>query len=247
MSYFLYDAPLHPGQTVPFQGEEARHLLKSRRMRNGERFALQDPAGSRFSAELVDIRRDTATVTIIAPLPLPAPPRRQVALIQGAVKEKATDWIIQKGTELGLARLAFFTSHHGTVTNKSLGSPKTRIRWERIAWEACKQSDRQFPPEIEVEDALASVLTSLGPGSGGRRWLLDPEASQSIGEALAGLDSQGRAGENSLHLLVGPEGGLSSREKELAREAGFIAVGMGGNILRAETAALAACALSLLG
>lgn len=259
MSFFLYDKPLRSGLTFPFSGEEAHHLLRSRRIRPGERFALQDPGGNRFEAEVVSVERRLATVTIHGTIPAPPSPSVRVTLLQGAVKDKAAEWIVQKCTELGAETLIFFPCEHGAVAHKALHAPGALARWERIAWEACKQSGRQFPPQIARGESLEALLAEhpAGGEKGPPGLLLHPSGEISLGDALSNLP--GRASDpprkvkfrkveiHQVQIIVGPEGGLAPAEVAAARQAGYLAVQAGGNILRAETAAVAACALAVLG
>lgn len=253
MSYFLSDRPLAEGMIVPLAGEEAEHLLKSRRVRPGERFDLQDPGGRRFSAEVVALERKAATVRVFEPLAPPPPPPVRVTLLAAAVKDKAADLMVQKATEMGAQALVFFPAGHShpsrgaqapresrstrkpPAPGKNQGSRKNLSRWERIAWEACKQSGRQFPPAISVAAGLEPVLAHWASGGGAQGWLLQP----------GGAPPPRPAPGSGVHILVGPEGGFDAEENATALTAGFVPVGMGGNTLRAETAALAACALAL--
>jgi 16S rRNA (uracil1498-N3)-methyltransferase len=245
MTYFLHDAPLSAGQEVELHGEEARHLLASRRLRSGERFALQDPHGRRFEAELLGAERRVARARVHGPLPVPPPPALRVTLLQAAVKDKAAELLIEKCTELGVAALCFFPSAHGTVAHGALSSSKNLARWERIAWEACKQSDRVAPPQIGLQPGLAAALAAhpVASQGGTQGWVLDPVAAQSAAQACAALRATPPA---ALHVLIGPEGGLTPEEVAQAAAAGYTPVRLGATILRAETAALAACALALL-
>jgi 16S rRNA (uracil1498-N3)-methyltransferase len=242
MTYFLHDAPLAAGQAVELRGEEARHLLTVRRVRVGERFALQDPQGHRFEAELTDAERRVARARIHGPLPVPAPPSVRVTLLQAAVKDKAAELLIEKCTELGVAALCFFPSARSTVPHKALGAPGTQGRWKRLAWEACKQCDRQFPPHVAVLPDLAETLRAhaVQRDAGVRGWVLEPGAECSAAQALNAGPTE------ALHVLIGPEGGLTAEEVAAAIAAGYTPVRLGSTMLRAETAALAACALGVL-
>jgi 16S rRNA (uracil1498-N3)-methyltransferase len=256
MSYFQAPVPLAVGATVTLEGEEAAHLLKSRRLRAGETFALQDPSGARFLAELAAPGRRGAAVRVLQPLPVPALPERRVLLLLAAVKDKALEWTLQKATELGVAAIQIFPARHSPVSPADLAAPRTAARWERIAREACKQCDRQFPPALGwlpgLDAALAAARSASAPGSaspggatrGSAAWLLDPHAPRSLADALRALPPGGAA---SIAILIGPEGGLTGEETAAAQGAGFQAVGLGTLTLRAETAALAACALALFG
>jgi 16S rRNA (uracil1498-N3)-methyltransferase len=254
MTYFLHDAPLSVGETVRLPEQEARHLLGARRIRRGERFALQDPAGRRFSAELAEATRREARARVLAPLAVPPAPALRLALLQAALKDKAAEALIERCTELGVAALCFFPVAHGAVAHAALQAPRTTERWARIAWEACKQSDRQFPPEIRVLPGLEAALAAHPvrragadgpPESAAAGWVLHPHAGQTAGDALAAL----RAGRPpaALHVLIGPEGGLDDAELAAARAAGYLPLRLGPTVLRAEAAAQAVCALALLG
>ncbi len=243
MTYFLSPAPLAEGATVTLTGEEARHLLGARRMRPGERFALQGTDGRRFAAELVAADRRSATVRVLEPVTVPALPPVAVTLLLAAVKDKAADWMVQKATELGVAAVGWFPTEHGTVPHKALNAPRTLERWERIAWEACKQCDRQHPPTVSVLRDLPGALAAHPVGDGAdapQGWLLDAAARDTPAHLLSRHPA-------TIRVLVGPEGGWSDAERALAREAGYRPVRLGATVLRAETAALAAAALALWG
>ena len=240
MSYFLCEQRLEVGQTFTFSGPDAVHLLGARRARPGEQFEVQDAAGQRFTAELVQAARRDAQVRVLAPCPLPPPPTRWVRLWQGAVKDKAAEWIVQKCTELGVAEIGFFPAQHSSIARRG-GEKALLSRWERIAWEACKQSGRPAPPRLMHADSLQAVLKEAPTGE--VRWLCHPGApAQPPGRALAALPATG-----AITVLIGPEGGLHDEEAAWAREQGFVQIHLGGTILRAETAAVSAATLALLG
>lgn len=239
MSYFLAPQRLRAGEPVRLEGEEAGHLLKSRRLRSGDTFALQDPDGQRFLAEVVQVERHAALVRPIQPVPIPALPPVRLSLLLGAVKDKALELTLQKATELGVALLDIFPTRYSPVAAGDLTAARTVTRWERILQEACKQSDRQFPPELRMSGDLDAALRAAGGAA--LRLVLDPRGEEA---ATALADCAGAA---SAAVLVGPEGGLSPEEVALARGAGFRSVRLGELILRAETAAIAAAAVVLLG
>jgi len=239
MSYFLSEVSLRQGDTVTLEGEEARHLLGSRRMHAGERFALQDPQGNRFRVELVAQDRRRATVTVLEPVTPPSMPERAVCLLQAAVKERSAEWIIQKGTELGLAEIAFFLSANSTVALKQMRAEKNMARWERIAWEACKQCDRQFPPALTFLETLDDALAHPDRATPG--WLLNQEGTPLSTALLGDLPAR-----SPVRVMVGPEGGFTGEEVSRMIAAGLRPVRIGERVLRSETAALAAATLLLI-
>jgi 16S rRNA (uracil1498-N3)-methyltransferase len=236
MPYFLIGQALRPGDVVELTGEEARHAAASRRLRPGESLSLQDPQGNRFRAVIEGGAAHGLRVRVLEPEPVPELPARRVTLLQAIVKPKAAELIVQKCTELGVAALEFFPSSWSTVSHRELSHPRTLPRWERIAWEACKQSGRRSPPDIRVRPGFSEALKS-GQNSD-RRWVLDL-AGKAPGEHGA------RPLAESISLLVGPEGGFTPEERRQAADAGYQAVALGALTLRTETAAVAACALAL--
>jgi 16S rRNA (uracil1498-N3)-methyltransferase len=233
MTYFLSPVELSEGASVLLEGEEAQHLLKSRRMRAGERFALQDPRGERYWAEVVQPERHGARVKVHGPVPIPPLPDVPVRLWLANVKDKAAEMVLQKATELGVSELHIFTGNHSPIPHEELAIPRTQERWARIALEACKQCDRQFPPSIRTWGSLNELLLVYPHPA--RGWLLDR-----LGEPPYRAASKSAG----VTVLVGPEGGLTLPEIQAALQAGFARVSLGGLTLRAETAAIAACAVA---
>ena len=216
---------------------------------------LQGPDGHRFTCTVVNVARRELVVSVGEQLTPPPLPSRHVVLLQAAVKEKAADLIVQKVTELGIAALWFFPAERSTVAHKVLASAHQRERWERMAWEACKQCDRQGPPELRILPDWHSALAEAAPFT---RWMLEASApDNSAGLLHADALLANAKTENArparpepggtLTLLVGPEGGLTNTERQEALSQGWQALALGRTVLRAETAALAACSLALFG
>jgi len=108
MSYFIFEGVLECGQQYELDGEEARHVLKSRRMRSGERFLIQDQNGQRFDALLTNFGRGTLRFVPENSVAVPQASALRLEILQALPKEKALDWILQKSTELGVSRMDFF-------------------------------------------------------------------------------------------------------------------------------------------
>lgn len=250
MTYFLSTQALRVGEIAELTGGEAHHAAGTRRLRPGETFALQAPDGTRFRVAAEGGGPRLLRVKVLEEIPVPPLPAVQVTLIQAAVKAKAMEWILQKAAELGVARIVCFPGEHSAVALKELRHDVERGRWEKILWEACKQCDRQFPPALQVAEDLTRAIAWAGAAS--RSWLFHPGAGEGAaafrGAAGGFRETEakaGDAGKPSARLLIGPEGGLTSEELRHAWDAGFEAFALGELVLRAETAAVAACALAL--
>lgn len=142
------------------------------------------------------------------------------------------DFAVQKGTELGVKRIVPAVSTRSNVRLSGERSEKKVRRWQEIAISACEQCGRnEVPPVVPIAD-LPQVLAVL-PADSGARLLLSPHG----GVPLRSLPPV-----QSAVLLIGPEGGLTAEEEDLARSYGFQAVQLGARVLRTETAAMAALA-----
>jgi 16S rRNA (uracil1498-N3)-methyltransferase len=146
------------------------------------------------------------------------------------------DLIVQKATELGVARVRPVMTEFGVIRLNEERAMRRREHWQRIARAACEQSGRHVIPSVDVPVDLADALAD-DPGPG-LRIVLDPGAQRSFSSDL------GAAQCTRCCLLIGPEGGFSQRDLASAQRAGFESAKLGPRILRVETAAIAACTLA---
>ena len=163
-----------------------------------------------------------------------------VELIQGLGRADHMDWMIQKTTELGVNRIALFNAERSQTPLKPAHLEKKMQHWRSVAISACEQSGRTIIPEITFQrDFDQAIATS----SIDCKLLLD-FSGNSFTSVL-----QRKAADTPLAILLGPEGGLSSTEIELASARGFAPVTLGPRVLRTETAAISALAIaqSLIG
>lgn len=233
MRRFFIDPAAITGTTAILTGQEAHHLRTVLRLQPGTRVTLLDANGGQHEAMIDAIDREVVRLTILA---TSAPGRETTAihLGQGLLKGKKMDLVIQKATELGIAAIHPFISQH-TVARPPEAEKDSR--WQRIALEACKQCNRPQPPHCHPVRDFAALLREAAPLS---RKLLFWEGSD--GAPLHHLFDPA-ALPATLFFLIGPEGGFSQAEHDLAVAAGFTAVTLGRRTLRAETAAIAAAAI----
>lgn len=239
MPYFLFDGILAEGVEGTLQGEEARHMASVRRLKPGQTCRLQDSQGRRFEVMVRELQRNRIDFTAKKEIKPPAESRLKLVMLQALTKEKAVDWMIQKGTELGVSHLMFFQSHHSPTALQANKLAKQLERWQRIAWEACKQSERQFPPEIQYHASLQAGMDALSQAA--QRWYLHPYTQGSFK-----LHTPAPANQMQV-VLTGPEGGLAPEEEHLALNQDFAPICLGPRILRAETAFVAAATLMQFG
>lgn len=232
---------LECGQQFELEGVEARHVLKSRRMRSGERFLIQDQNGQRFDAVLKSSGRDSLSFVPEISVTVPQASELRLEILQALPKEKALDWILQKTTELGVSRLDFFCGDHSPNSFHFSQQKSQLSRWQRIVIEASKQCGRQFPPEIFWHENLTAALEELPecPNS----WILTPGYAESVQWGKTDTNTKTETQQLFQRVLIGPEGGLHQDEIELALRSGMRHVELGPRILRSETAAVSAVSI----
>jgi len=233
VSYFLTDQNLISGREIQITGNEAKHILLSRRFKKGERLALQGGDEKRFKVEIVNAGKKDLTVKVLDQIPAPPEPTINIALFQAVVNEKALDFILQKGTELGACKIVLFNSEN-VATKLSVDLFKKKFpRWQKICQEAAKQCDRVHPPKIEFVDDIKEALSNYQ-----NIVLLDPAGGR-FKDLIIEEDKD-------YAILVGPEGGFTQQEIDRFKSLPNCApVCLGPLILRAETAALAGLAVMI--
>src|SRR5258706_5932499 len=157
----------------------------------------------------------------------------ELTLLLAVIKFDRFEWAVEKLTELGAARIVPVIAAR-SARHLAAAAEKRTERWRRIAREAAEQSRRAAPPEISAPAKLKAALT---PHAGLRFVLAETEQQRTLREALAQSD-----GITSVALAIGPEGGWTQSELQQFAGTGWRAVTLGTNILRAETAAIAATA-----
>lgn len=217
---------------TPAQAHQLRHVL---RMRPEDEILILDNTGTEYRVLLNDISRDAVQGKIIETRPARGEPRTQIILYQALLKSDKFEWVLQKGTEIGIA--AFVP----IVTARSLtdvGKNKF-ARWNHIITEAAEQAGRGKIPPLHPHLPLAAALASAATHAGLLLMPWELEPAHDLKTALAG------SGETTVHLFIGPEGGFSEQEIELARRSQARIVTLGPRILRAETAGLIAASAVL--
>jgi 16S rRNA (uracil1498-N3)-methyltransferase len=246
VSYFLTDQKLAEGASVELSGDEARHILLARRMKKGEKFNLQGKDEKRYLVNIIEIERNSLKVKVISEIKTPPEQKVKITLFQSFVNEKALDFIFQKSTELGAHKIILFNSQNTATKLAEELFKKKHDRWQKILWEAAKQSDRVHPPGLEYLKSVDDVIKSSKEY--GQLFLCDI-AGQSP-KNLVNLDQSFSArggsasGGKSYGIIVGPEGGFTAEEVE-----GFkilpncVPITLGPILLRAETATLASLSI----
>jgi 16S rRNA (uracil1498-N3)-methyltransferase len=235
------------GDTAALVGEHAAHLARVLRAEVGQEFDIATGDEVR-SGKITAISQDRVEFALGAERASGVRSKSlipQITLVLSIFKFDRMEWAIEKCTEIGVARIIPVIARR-TDSHLATAAVKRQERWQRIARQASEQSRRSVMPEV-----VAPVrLEELG-GDG----VLPAGATTRVvlAESLVGSDEsvrlreilQGRSTQGEVVLSVGPEGGWADEELRTFRDSGWIAASLGESILRAETAAIVACALAI--
>jgi 16S rRNA (uracil1498-N3)-methyltransferase len=227
---FFVDQIRH-GRAV-LAGDDARHLRQVLRAETGQRYEICDNRDV-YLAEIEAVRKDEVSFQALEKLPVEPPPL-ELSLLIALTKFDRFEWAIEKATELGVAAIVPLETER---SEKGLerAALKRLERWRKIARESSQQSRRARMPEVSDPAGLERALAIPGAN----RYFLD----EAGGTPLLSAVPQHRASSDKVMLAVGPEGGWTDPERQLARRLGWTPVSLGPLILRAETAAIAATAV----
>ena len=224
-------------QTVTLTGDEARHLREVLRLKIGDEVFVFDGAGREFRCSVASSRRDEALLDQceeIAPSHSESPLRLTLAV--ALLKGEKFDLVVQKATELGVTQILPVMTHNADSRLRDSSDAEKRVnRWRRIAVEAAKQCGRARVPIVSLP---VSFQTLTDQQEDMLRIMFSERDGISVHDAL---DSAAKP--ESALALIGSEGGWTAEEIANARNSGWLIVTMGGRILRAETAAIAATVL----
>jgi 16S rRNA (uracil1498-N3)-methyltransferase len=235
------------GARVALSREESRHLAGVLRLAAGEEVRVFDGEGREFLCVVTEAAaRGGAREAILEVRGRAKPPCAEspldLTLACALLKGEKFDLVVQKATELGVARVAPVETARADVKLQRAGGAaegsKRVGRWRRIAVEAAKQSGRARVPLIDAPRGLAEVL-ARGTETATRRLMFAERGGRGLVETVAAWDEK----PVRVAALVGPEGGWEDGEIETARESGWQIVTLGGRILRAETAGVVVVAL----
>lgn len=231
MRRFFFDPLSRKGDTLFLPEEESHHVAKVLRLPAGSAIELLDGAGTVYRALIVAHGR-RVEVRIDGVVARDEGVGKVVWVGQGILKGEKMDTVVQKCTELGVTRFSPFESSRCQGKADLGQSRKRHERWQRIGLAACKQCQR---PRLMQMDFPVPLTELLGAGDTPLRLVFWEEE-----KAMHLQDIPGLRTEQSVALLLGPEGGFARDEVDLARQLGWSTVSLGERILRAETATLTA-------
>jgi 16S rRNA (uracil1498-N3)-methyltransferase len=227
------DHPLAAGLEVGLPAQAGEHVARVLRLVAGNAITLFNGDGNDYPAVIQAVGKRDVSVQVLTSQPVDNESPLTLTLAQGVARGEKMDLIVQKATELGVARIVPLLTERSEVRLDAARAEKRLAHWRAVVASACEQSGRASLPEVMPAIALETWLGSLAT-DGALRLALLPEGTHKASEL--------RFGPAGGMLVVGPEGGLGQRDVAALTEARFQGLRLGPRILRTETAGLAALA-----
>lgn len=219
-------------QEATIKGSDYRHIVKVLRLKPGDKLVLFDESSFEHVGKIAEINKTEIRVEILSSAKANAESDTKITLLQGIPKGSKMDFIIEKATELGVSSIVPVVTERSQVrqTNKAM-------RWQRIATESSKQCGRVTVPKIH--DFVGFDQTKFYSRDSDLRLICHQDSETNLIHYINTTPQPTM----TISIFIGPEGGFSEPEIELAKEMGFSPVGLGPRILRTETAAIVVIAL----
>ena len=224
------EADLTPGSVVELPLGTASHLAKVLRARSGDELILFNGDGREFIGAIESVRGSRVSASVGDSRGVDRESPLVITLVQCVPRGDRMDFIVQKATELGVARIVPVVSQRSVVRLDKAHSESKVIHWRAVAVSACEQCGRNRIPAIGPAKPLLDYLGEPASGTG-PKLVFEPDSGPHAHPAAPG---------GAADIAIGPEGGFAPDELEAFRVAGYSRVGLGPRILRAETAAIAA-------
>ena len=233
MPWFFTDEEVN-GKKFNINGENARHISKSLRMKIGEKLTLISPSSMQYDCEIENISDGNVDVNILKKMPCENEPNVKITLYQALPKGDKMEFIIQKCVELGVVKIVPTISARCVSRPDKKSLEKKLSRWQKIAKEAAQQSRRGIIPEISE---AVSFKRAVENSKENERNIIFYELG---GESVKNITEKGI---KNIGIFIGSEGGFEKSEVDFALENGARVATLGKRILRAETAPVTALSI----
>ncbi|MBS0613054.1 MAG: 16S rRNA (uracil(1498)-N(3))-methyltransferase [Proteobacteria bacterium] len=220
---------LAAGGSIELPADTAAHIVRVLRARSGDPLILFNGEGCEYPGTIDSVRGNRVSVALGAEHAVDRESALAVTLVQAIPRGDRMDFVVQKATELGVARIVPTLSERSVVRLDERQQDSKLAHWRAVAISACEQCGRNRLPRIEPPRDLRKHLAA--PSDATARFVLEPKCANLPFPATPPI---------AVEVTVGPEGGFSSAELDAMGLAGLSALRLGPRILRTETAALAA-------
>jgi 16S rRNA (uracil1498-N3)-methyltransferase len=233
MPRFYCTPPLPHSGLFELPTEAAHHAARVLRLREGDRVEMFDGLGNACTGIIAELAGKRVVVGGIAASRADRESPLQITLAQALSSSEKMDWVIQKATELGVAKIQPLDTERSVARLSAERAAKRLEHWRQVAISACEQCGRNLLPEIHAPLDIMAWLQQIRatPDS---KFILLPEGA-------ASLHAQSKP-RGSVVLLIGAEGGFTGAESDSALHCDFTPIRLGARVLRTETAAVAGLA-----
>ncbi|HCJ66281.1 MAG TPA: hypothetical protein DHV62_02880 [Elusimicrobia bacterium] len=246
--FFVFKENIN-GNIIKIVKDEARHLFCILRKKVGEQIQVFDGSGGIYQVRVEKINQSVVETKILSKISFPEP-KFKLHLFPAILKNLKMDYLIQKVVELGVEEITPLITKNTVVYLNSQASRSKVSRWQKIALNAVKQSGGARLPLINLPLDFSEAIEKLNPGQKGGINLIfwEKEKKNNLREFFSTLRSPLSTINyqlSAINLFIGPEGSFSKEEISQTKKYNFIPIGLGGHILRSETAAIVATTLVL--
>ncbi|MEZ4515393.1 MAG: RsmE family RNA methyltransferase [Chloroflexota bacterium] len=228
------------GSVVRFNDGQAHQMRRVLRMTTGQQVIVLDGSGAAYDVTLQQVTTDSVVGQITRQATAQGEPHTYLTLYQSLLKRDKFEWVLQKGTEIGVSRFVPVITRRTLVRDATSVTPDKEERWRRIILEAAEQSGRGRLPELAEPQQFPVAVSEAAASNRIALIAWEESTGKDIASALRDLSPLSYVG-----LFIGPEGGYDPEEITLAQAEGLVSVTLGSRILRTETAALVGPALVL--
>lgn len=233
MNRFYVDKEQIQGKWAEITGEDVKHITKVLRLKAGDSVILCDGDNRDYDGTITKTDKDRVNVRLERSVKSVAEANVELTLYQSIAKGAKMDFVIQKGTEIGVHCFVPVISHRTVVNIKSGRDIRAKQqRWQRIAMEAAKQSGRGRIPTVRAPVSFEEATIEM---SGYNLAILTHGRAKDA--PIASVLDRGKD-YRSIAVMIGPEGGFSDEEAEKALDKGIDVVSIGLRTLRTETAGI---------
>ncbi len=227
------------GTRVGLSAEQSHQVCHVLRLKTGDRIVVLDNAGYEYDVTLTEVTKREVLGQVVDKRPAGGEPRVQITLFQALVAREKLEWVLQKGTEVGVCRFVPIQTSRSIVRARQINDKKLTRR-QKIITEAAEQSHRGRIPEIDEPIDFSEAMSKLGDFD--LALMTAPAVeSPSLKQVLANCPKT----PTSVAIFIGPEGGFSDEEIELASQRGATPIRLGPRVFRTESAGLIATAIAL--
>lgn len=237
---------------VVITGPTVHQIRNVLRLGPGDAIVVLDNSGWEREVEIVEVGQEQIVGRVLSKTLATGEPRTKVSLYQSVLKGSHFEFVLQKGTELGIVEFVPLISQRCIISNLDDVNKKSD-RWHRIIQEAAEQSKRGKLPRLESAMIFARACERAKRTGGLSLMPWEEETSVNLKQVF-GREEKATKGKKtlqfpprpfSINLFIGPEGGFTEEEVILAQRYGIVPITLGPRILRAETAGLVAAAVIL--